>query len=629
MNRKPPSGIFRRLTSLIGRSGETSDMPSERGPRVDLLRQRVAEKANDAPRVSTPSRTGHAAGAAPALEPPNLLLPVRRGSETIDRAMPVELREGPEEFVMGLIEAETAHTEGILPYRLDELTRTLCVAVAAPLTTKREQALKALVRPRLGFAPNISTYVTSAETLSRLIRRHYDDHSRAGLDQSSMAVERIATPRDERERVSTTVEGDGETRAFVLNLLVYAINQKARDVMISPHKARTVLSIITERGKQEVPLPRDLPRASAAYLSRIVKQMCEPKLDVLETRRPQKGTLALTIETPNGPVELSARVNVTPKAFGELIDMRLFSDDLELDFDSLVTCEFSRHWIEWAVAERQGILFFASPPGSGKSTLQHAILRPPLVPSRLNVLSIEHPIERYNPHIEQCPVTDHVSQDELLDQHLQNSPDAMMIGEVTRESTARLLFKASRASIQMFSTLHAFSAARAIERLLDLGVTRREIAEDVRVLVAQRLLDRACRDCLEPIDVPHEALIYAQMHASEVDDFEPMESRGCDVCDGEGVVGKIAIIETIPVLPDVKQIILDASPESLVDDVTLAAIRLGMTPLRRHAIEHYKRHEIPYRELARVERLTPEQLVSWWNLNRREPFRLVRAEPSE
>ncbi len=618
---KNRTGMIDRVKRLLGRRSPRRVTTDGTGPQVDLLRQRVAERRPE----SLALTDGHEPARPSPSEPEllNFLLPVRREAEALDASVPVELRRGPSPDVLSLVEAETAHAERILPYRLDEITRTLCVAVDAELATRREQALRALVRARLGYSPQISYYTTSPDVLSRLLRRYYEDSSRAGLVETSGAVEALTTPAARRSVVETTGT-DGETRGFVLNLLAYAMQNKASDVIIAPHKARTALSLITERGKEEIPVGRELARESGAYLSRIVKQLCEPPLDVLKTRGTQKGTISLTIETPAGPVDLSARVNITPNQFGEFIVMRLFDDGFELDFETLVTCPWSRRWITWAVEERQGILLFSSPPGSGKSTLQHAILRPPLLPKRDNVLTIENPIERYSPYVEQFAVTEHVSQDELLNQHMQNMPHRMMIGEVTLASTAKLLFMAARSSVQMFSTTHANSAAKAVERLMDLGIERKEIAESVKVLVGQRLLDRTCKACLAPVDVPDEALIYAQLHTTEVDAAEPMEGEGCNVCDGTGVVGKVAVIETIPVSPEIAEIIRTAPPETLVDDVTLAAIKLGMTPLRRHAIALYLGNEIPARELARVERLAPEQAVAWWNLHRRAGFRLLK-----
>lgn len=624
-----PSNILNRLTSLFG--SRRSATYTDRGPQVDLLRRHAAERAHNRDLQSALDALDAREGPdATDPEPINRLLPVRIAtSDDGDRTLPVELRSGPEPHVMALVEPDTAHTEDVLPYRLDVLTNTLSIAVAAPLTTQREKALRALIRPKLGYAPALSAYVMPVDALRRLVRLHYDDHSRTGIELAAGTVHALATTDAARPVLATSPEGEASTHDLVVNLLAYATEHRARDLLISPHYDETKLFIINERGKQEIPLARRLPRASAHYLTRVVKGMCNTPLDVLKTREAQKGTITRILETSRGAFELSARVNITPKDFGEFVDIRLFLDDVTLEFDELVRCEFSRNWIRWAVAESANVLLFASPPGEGKSTLQHAILRPPLVPSRDNVLSIENPIERRNPHIEQFPTSDIMTQEMLLDQHLQNSPDRFMVGEMTTSRTARLVFEGARASIQMYTTVHANSAADAIPRLRDLGISREDIASHVGVVVSQRLLPKVCEGCKEEDPVPPEVLLALQFHSREIDTFVPMRGAGCDLCNHSGIDGKVGIIETLPLTDEIRTLVRTAPKQTLVSDVTLAAIGLGMTPLRRHAIDLVARGVVPLAAMRRMARLSEDQLVAWWLRHRRHALRLLTAPETE
>lgn len=629
-------------TSLLGRLRRALVRKPEptpaRGPQVDLLRQRVAEKRRDADASRPPAAPAPTAASSDVTthEPVNLHLPVRREPEEMDRAMPVELKRGPDPAVLALLESETAHAERVLPYRLDELTRTLSVAVAVQLTSKREQALRALVRPKLGFNPFIEGYVVESGTLDRLLRRHYDDTSREALTTGSLAVQRLSDSRETAPVLSTEIDGDADARTFVLSLLAYAIDRKARDIIISPTRSKTRLTLVTAQGQEELNFGGDIPTEKAANISRILKSLCTPALDALNTKRSQKGTLDRVIRTKKGPVELSARVNVTPNPYGEHFTIRVFDEDFKFVFEDLVTDEFARHCIAAAVASAKGVLAFGSPPGSGKSTLLRSILQPDLLPRRDVVLTIENPIEWPNPHVHQFAVTDYLSQDELLNQHMQNAPDRIMVGESTLPSTARLVFTGSRAGIQMFTTVHANSAALSVERFRDLGISRKEIAENVKVLVAQRLLPRTCKACRRPDDrVTHAELLYAQFHSTELDDFVPMANEGCDICRNVddptkfGVVDKIAIVEAIPVTEEITTILRKSDEDTYIDELTLAAIRLGMTPLRRAAIELYKRGEVPFYALAQLEPLTDMQQVTWWQLNKRGGFRLLKGETTE
>lgn len=50
----------------------------------------------------------------------------------------------------------------------------------------------------------------------------------------------------------------------------------------------------------------------------------------------------------------------------------------------------------------------------------------------------------------------------------------------------------------MLSTLHTKSAIETVERLINMGVSRYDIAASLDSIIAQRLVRRVCRHCSVP-----------------------------------------------------------------------------------------------------------------------------------
>jgi competence protein ComGA len=78
---------------------------------------------------------------------------------------------------------------------------------------------------------------------------------------------------------------------------------------------------------------------------------------------------------------------------------------------------------------------------------------------------------------------------------LRHDPDVIMIGEIRDEETARLVVRASMTGHLVLSTMHARSALGCIYRLLEFGVSHRELSENLLGVVTQQLVELTCPYC--------------------------------------------------------------------------------------------------------------------------------------
>jgi len=80
---------------------------------------------------------------------------------------------------------------------------------------------------------------------------------------------------------------------------------------------------------------------------------------------------------------------------------------------------------------------------------------------------------------------------------LRHDPDIMLVGEIRDYETAEMAIRSSLTGHLVLSTLHTNDSAGAVTRLIDMGVEPFLISSTMIASVAQRLVRRSCRQCLD------------------------------------------------------------------------------------------------------------------------------------
>ena len=154
------------------------------------------------------------------------------------------------------------------------------------------------------------------------------------------------------------------------------------------------------------------------------------------------------------------------------------------------------------VQEPRGLILVTGPTGSGKSTTLAAMLDVVNRTRRVNVVTIEDPIEFMHSDglalIHQREVGDDTAGfAEALRRVLRQDPDVILIGEMRDLPTIDAALKAAETGHLVLSTLHTLDAAETINRILDFypGNLQRQVrllvAGTLRAIISQRLLARA------------------------------------------------------------------------------------------------------------------------------------------
>ncbi len=149
----------------------------------------------------------------------------------------------------------------------------------------------------------------------------------------------------------------------------------------------------------------------------------------------------------------------------------------------------------------RGIVLVTGPTGSGKSTTLAAMINYINDSRHEHILTIEDPIEfvhtSKNCLINQREVgRDTLGFNNALRSALREDPDVVLVGELRDLETIRLALTAAETGHLVFGTLHTSSAAKTVDRIVDVfpaaekDMVRAMLSESLRAVIAQSLLKK-------------------------------------------------------------------------------------------------------------------------------------------
>src|SRR5687768_10775566 len=147
----------------------------------------------------------------------------------------------------------------------------------------------------------------------------------------------------------------------------------------------------------------------------------------------------------------------------------------------------------------RGIVLVTGPTGSGKSTTLAGMVNYINENEQGHILTVEDPIEFVHESkkclINQREVGPHtLSFSNALRSALREDPDIILVGEMRDLETIRLAMTAAETGHLVFGTLHTSSAAKTIDRIIDVfpaeekEMMRAMLSESLRAVISQTLL---------------------------------------------------------------------------------------------------------------------------------------------
>jgi twitching motility protein PilT len=149
----------------------------------------------------------------------------------------------------------------------------------------------------------------------------------------------------------------------------------------------------------------------------------------------------------------------------------------------------------------RGLALVTGPTGSGKSTTLAGMINYINENHHGHILTLEDPIEFVHESkkslINQREIhRDTLGFNEALRSALREDPDVILVGEMRDLETIRLALEAAETGHMVFGTLHTSSAAKTIDRIVDVfpaaekDMVRSMLSESLRAVISQTLLKK-------------------------------------------------------------------------------------------------------------------------------------------
>jgi general secretion pathway protein E len=329
-----------------------------------------------------------------------------------------------------------------------------------------------------------------------------------------------------------------------------ALETRASDIHVEPFENRLIVRYRIDGVMQEVESP---PRRLAAAVISRIKIMAN--LDIAERRLPQDGRIKLRIQGK----EVDLRVSTVPTMHGESVVMRILDKgSVQLDFTTLGIAPDLLATFTRLLDRPHGILLVTGPTGSGKTTTLYTALQRLNGPDR-KILTVEDPVEYQLEGVNQIQAKPQIGLNfaSALRSIVRQDPDVIMIGEIRDLETAEIAIQSALTGHLVLSTLHTNDAASSINRLLDMGVADYLLTSTVIGIQAQRLVRTLCPHCREAHAALPELVEELQLHRfCATPDIVLYRPIGCEACAGTGFLGRVAIMEILPMSDPLHSLVL-------------------------------------------------------------------------
>lgn len=387
--------------------------------------------------------------------------------------------------------------------------------------------------------------------------------------------------------VDLATVGDSAINDLIKQLVKNAFGVNASDVQIIPMQT---LADVYFRVDGIRMLITQIDKAAIAPLHRVLGMLAKQQTE--DERKIVEGKFSFTIDN----TEIELRLNIIPTRNGASINLRLLPQT-DMSIADVTTSDQIQKVFSSIINMTEGMVLFCGPTGSGKSTSMITLAKK-LLQKNINICSIEDPVEQVVPGINQVDFSEAkgLTYTTVTKAFLRHDPDVIIIGEIRDAEVASVAIQAADTGHLVLSTLHTKDALSTINRLINLGVDRVPLAENLSIIVAQKLVRRVCPHCAKKISlaVDDKRRDIFSLGDGEITCYEAV---GCTECNRTGYSGRICICETLIISKEIRDLIEQGAH---IEEFERLLAKEGHADLLADGIAHVLRGETTFDELTPI-----------------------------
>ncbi|MHB8765299.1 MAG: GspE/PulE family protein [Deferrisomatales bacterium] len=467
------------------------------------------------------------------------------------------LKYCPARDVVELVPEKFMKKNFLVPIEVHE--KTLTVAMANPHDYRIVDELRFMTGLR------VAPVVSSMFGIKKKIRELFPASTKweEALDLKAQRDLEIITPQAQfrEENLEEVLESASEAPIvkIVNSVVLAALDKKATHVHIVPREEAVEVKLRVNGLLETLVAP---PKEYAQNLVNRLKVL--GGMDILQRRVPLEGYFRVRSEDQFYDIDVAT----FPVLNGEQVVLTLqqpFSKE-ELRLENLGMGPECLDAYRRVIQGERGLVLFAGPPDSGKTSTIYATLNALKSPAKVGC-TYENPIKNRLVDINQAEPNEKAGLTYAagLRALVRQDVDYLMVGELTSTEVLHTAVEAALGKTLVLARMVFNHTLGVVPRVLELGVPPFMLYSALAAVVGQRLVRRLCTHCLDSFDPP-EAVKDELRAATGKDNPHLYRAVGCRKCAGTGYRGRLGVFELL--VPDdaVRALVLARAPQAELED---------------------------------------------------------------
>ncbi len=408
---------------------------------------------------------------------------------------------------------------------------------------------------------------------------------------SKFQLDTIDTRKRTKEKVTEFLDSGKMPNADVLvdEIIITAVKSGASDIFFEPmeHEFRVRYNIdsVLEHAFS-------LPKVLTESLCNVMRS--RGSLNMFEKKKAQDGRYSAKY----GKFQFDMRVNTLPTIEGERFSIRIFKkNNRAVEINDIGFSPENLSLVRYLLNRPSGLLVIAGPSASGKTATVYGLMNE-LKDSQKNIITVENPVEYHLEFASQVQVDVEQKLDYATSMRavFRQQPDLIFLGEIHDASAGTAAAEAALTGIMVVTTILSGDAMSCLPRMINFGIPPTWLASTLNGIIYQQLVRKICTHCRESYKPTKHMLNAAGLNQLE-DSIMLYRGAGCEVCGGDGYLGRTAIHEILIVDEELKDLIFHQSSPVKVKE---AATKKGFESIRFDAVKKLVSGVIALEEYIRV-----------------------------